>query len=70
MCTIDEGKDKDVASSWSGIKNQTPDEDLPVSSTEEPVVLGLEGSKKEKRKFQVPLQLVSKCNCNTPFPQM
>lgn len=49
MFTIDESKDKDVAFSWNGVKNQTPVEDLPVNSTEEPAVLGLEDSKKEKR---------------------
>lgn len=61
MCTLGEGKDKDV------IKTQTPDEDLPVSSAEEPVVLGLEGSKKgkKKKKFQEQLQLVSKSSCYT-----
>lgn len=66
MCTIDEGKDKDVASSWIGIKNhQTPDEDLWSEFCRRTCSQWAWGEQQGEKKIQDRLQLVRKCNCYT-----
>lgn len=69
MHTIDEGKDKDVASCWTGIKNQAPDEDLPVKSAEEPVVLDLQQEVKKCSKTFF-TQMLHKSICPALLPKV